>query len=87
MSSKEIKTKIKEMLATRLKLTIKPDEITDDEPLFGPGNLSFDSIDALEIVVGLQKEFGCVIDDKDKAEKILVSINTIAEFVESEASK
>ncbi|VAV85649.1 hypothetical protein MNBD_DELTA01-635 [hydrothermal vent metagenome] len=85
MSSVETKTKIKEMLATRLKLTIKPEEIEDDEPLFGPGRLSFDSIDALEIVVGLQKEFGCIIDNKDKAEKILISVNTVAEFVESEA--
>lgn len=81
MSPEETKTKIKKMLATRLKLTIKPEDITDDEPLFGAGRLSFDSIDALEIVVGLQKEFGCVIDNKDKAEKILISVNTIAEFI------
>lgn len=77
----ETKTKLKEMLVRRLKLTVAPGEIKDDEPLFGEG-LSLDSIDALELVVGLQKEFGCEIKDKAEAEKILVSIGTIAEHIE-----
>lgn len=76
----ETKAKIKEMLVRRLKLTTKPEQIGDDTPLFG-GGLSLDSIDALEIVVGLQKEFGVQIADKAAAEKILASVNTIAEFV------
>lgn len=79
----ETKAKIKEMLVRRLKLTIAPADIKDDTPLFGDG-LSLDSIDALEIVVGLQKEFSAVIADKAAAEKILVSVNTIAQFVSAQ---
>jgi len=50
--------------------------------LFGEGGLGLDSIDALELVVGLQKEFNVVINDKAVAEKVLVSVNTIAGFIE-----
>lgn len=76
----ETKEKIKEMLVRRLKLNISPDEIGDDMLLFA-GGLSLDSIDALEIVVGLQKEFRCTIADKAAAEKILASVNTLADFI------
>lgn len=77
----DTKTKLKAMLVRRLKLTMKPEEIGDDEELFGD-KLSLDSIDALELVVGLQKEFDCEIKDKAEAEKILVSIATIAAHID-----
>lgn len=78
----DTKLKLKEMLVRRLKLDMTPADIKDDMPLFD-GGLSLDSIDALEIVVGLQKEFGAVIADKAQAEKILVSVDTMAEFLAS----
>lgn len=80
----DIKTRLKEMLVRRLKLNMAPADIKDDTPLF-EGGLSLDSIDALEIVVGLQKEFGAVITDKAQAEKILVSVDTMAEFLSPKA--
>ncbi len=86
-----IKDKIKKMLVSRLKLKLSPDEIKDDTQLFAQEGqekgLGLDSFDALELVVGLQKEFGIVITDKAIAEKVLISINTIADFIkEKEAS-
>lgn len=79
----DIKEKIKEMLVRRLKLKMTAQDIKDNNPLFGEGGLGLDSIDALELVVGLQKEFGVSITDKAVAEKVLASVDTIAEFVEA----
>ncbi len=79
----ELKKNIKEMLIRRLKLKMEADAIKDDAPLFGDGGLGLDSIDALELVVGLQKEYGIVISDKAVAEKVLVNVNTIAEYVKT----
>ena len=54
--------------------------------MFGPGSLGLDSIDALELVLGLQKEFGVVIEDRAVAVKVLVSIDTIAEYLKSRSA-
>lgn len=77
----DIKKDIKEMLVKRLKLKMDPAAIKDDAPLFGDGGIGLDSIDALELVVGLQKEYGVVINDKAVAERVLVSVDTIAEHI------
>lgn len=78
----DIKEKLKEMLVKRLKLKIEAKTIGDNTALFGEGGLGLDSIDALELVVGLQKEFNVVINDKAVAERVLISVNTIADFIE-----
>ena len=79
-----MKRKIREILSVRLKLAAAVEKICDDTPLFGPDSLGLDSIDALELVLGLQKEFGVVIEDRTVAVKVLASIDTIAEYVESQ---
>jgi len=80
----EVKKKIRKILSVRLKLAAAVEKISDDTPLFGPDSLGLDSIDALELVLGLQKEFGVVIEDRAVAVKVLASIDTIAEYVESQ---
>jgi acyl carrier protein len=56
---------LREMLVSRLDLPVDPDWITDDQPLFGRG-VELDSIDAVEIVIGLNALFGVVIHDDDR---------------------
>ncbi|HEY6169258.1 MAG TPA: acyl carrier protein, partial [Verrucomicrobiae bacterium] len=56
--------------------------IGDDQPLFGPESLGLDSVDALQLVVALDKTFGLKIPDPAAAKQILHSVNTIAEAVE-----
>tara|TARA_Y100000294_G_C8383920_1_gene267893 strand:- start:381 stop:638 length:258 start_codon:yes stop_codon:yes gene_type:complete len=82
----KIKDKIKELLVRRLKLKMSPQDIKNNAELFNQEELGLDSIDALELVVGLQKEFGVVITDKALAERVLVSVDTIAEFIEEKRS-
>ena len=82
----ETKKKIREILSVRLNLSTAVDSIDDDALLFGPGSLGLDSIDALELVLGIQKEFGVAIEDRALAVKVLVSIDTIAEYVKSQSA-
>ena len=76
-----LKQRIKAMMVENLMLQITADEIKDDQPLFGPGSLGLDSVDALQLVVGLDKNFGLKIADPPTAKVVLHSVNTIAEAV------
>jgi len=81
MDESELKKKIKEMMVENLMLKISPAEIGDDQPLFGPNSLGLDSVDALQLVVALDKNFGLKIPDPAAAKKILESVNTMAAAV------
>jgi acyl carrier protein len=59
---------------------ISPDDIDADAPLFGEG-LGLDSIDALELIVLLEKNYGIKIEDPKDGKKIFYSIRTMAEYV------
>ena len=77
----ELIEKLKQLIITRLKLTdLTPDMIETDAPLFGEG-LGLDSIDALELVLGLEKEFGVVIPDAEVGRKVFQSVRTMAQYV------
>ena len=84
MSDQDLRSHIKEMLVKNLMLQVTTDQIGDDLPLFGPNGLGLDSIDALELVLGLEKEFGVVIEDRATAVKVLATIRSIAEFIQSQ---
>lgn len=79
----DLKHRLKELLIERLKFEdMTPDDIPDDEPLFA-GGLGLDSIDALEIVVMLESEFGLKVKNETSARDHFRSVATLAEFVES----
>lgn len=78
----ELKQKIKTLMVENLMLQVTAAEIADDQLLFGPGSLGLDSVDALQLVVALDKNFGLKIPDPAAAKEILQSVNAIAEAVQ-----
>lgn len=72
---------IKQLIIQRLKLIdMTPEMIETDAPLFGEG-LGLDSIDALELVLGLEKEYGVIIPDAEVGKKVFQSVRTVAQYV------
>ena len=83
----DLKAELKRQIIEELKLEdVKPEDIQDDAPLIGDG-LGLDSIDALELVVLLEKYHGVKIMDEEVGRKVLASINTMAEFIVEEKAK
>jgi acyl carrier protein len=76
-----LKLEIKKLLVENLMLQLTAEEIGDEQPLFGPGSVGLDSVDALQIVVALDKTFGLKIQDAEAAKQILQSVHTISEAV------
>ncbi len=81
MDNTAIKQDIRKLMVENLMLQISPEEIGDDQPLFGPGSVGLDSVDALQLVVALDKQFGLKIADPEAAKKILQNVNSIADAV------
>ena len=72
--------RIKEVIVRSLRLQMSPAEIADDITLFGKG-LGLDSIDALELVLEIERTFGVAVGDEETAKRVLRSVNSIAEFI------
>ena len=79
----QLKRRIKEVMVENLMLQITADEITDEKLLFGAEGLGLDSVDALQLVVALDKNFGLKIPDPGAAKQILQSVNTIAAAIQA----
>jgi acyl carrier protein len=77
----EVKVRIKKILVERLKLDRLPETIGDQESLFGPDGLGLDSIDALELVLGVEQEFGVKIENEEVGTEALGSVEKLTEFV------
>ena len=83
----DLNYELKKQIIQELNLQeIKPVDIVDDAPLFGDG-LGLDSIDALELVVLMEKYHGVKILDETVGKKVLASINSMAEYIVEENSK
>ena len=72
---------LKELIVSALNLDdIEPDEIGSDQPLFGAG-LDLDSIDALELVVSIEKKYGIKISSSEESKDALASVNALADLI------
>ena len=77
----DLKLRVKEMIIERLKLEgMTPDQIEDQAPLFGEG-LGLDSIDALELVLGIEQAFGVKIEDEAAGLKAFRSVQALTDFI------
>lgn len=77
----ELRARIKEILIARLNLDMNPADIDDEAPIFGAKSpLGLDSVDSLELIMGIEKEFKIEFSD-DAAARVLKSINTVAAYV------
>jgi acyl carrier protein len=87
METAQLKQQLKKQIVEFLNLlSVNPADIKDDEPLFGEG-LGLDSIDSIELIVLLNREYGIVIEDPKEGRKILVDINTMADYIEKHRTK
>ncbi len=81
MTDENLRDAIKAMMVESLMLKVTKDEIRDDRPLFGPDGLGLDSIDALELVVGLEKRFGVKVPNSETARKALATVNSLHDYI------
>jgi acyl carrier protein len=76
-----LKRDLKQLMVENLMLQITADDIGDEQPLFGPGSLGLDSVDALQLVVALDKKYGLKIPNPDCARSVLQNVKAMAEAV------
>ena len=76
---------LKVLIVTRLKMEIDPGSIDSAASLFGEG-LGLDSIDALELVVGIERQYGIRIADAEMGKKAFGSVNALAAFINEKRS-
>jgi acyl carrier protein len=87
MEIAELKEKLKIQIIQFLNLTdLTPADIKNDDPLFGDG-LGLDSIDSLELIVLLKREYGINIQDPKEGRKVLIDVNTMAAYIEQHREK
>jgi len=86
METSELKEQLKKQIIQFLNLSVSPADIKDEEPLFGEG-LGLDSIDSIELIVLLSREYGIDIKDPKEGRKILTDINTMVDYIEKHRTK
>jgi acyl carrier protein len=81
MNEADLRNEIRAMLVETLMLSVPAGEIGDDRSLFGPEGVGLDSVDALQLVVALDKKYGVKITDQQVAQQVLRSVATMAQAV------
>jgi acyl carrier protein len=76
-----LKQDIKQLMVENLMLQITAEQIGDQQPLFGPGSIGLDSVDALQLVVALDKKYALKIPSPEAAREILRSVTTMTDAV------
>jgi acyl carrier protein len=81
--TEELKLEVKKLIMKTLAVEdINPDDVDNDKPLFGGGNaLTLDSVDAIEIIMAIQRTYGIRIADQNTARQVINSINSIAFYI------
>ena len=78
--------RLKTLIIATLKLDgVRPEDIPDEEPLIGSPRFGFDSLDALELVLALEKEFGVKIGSSEESRQALGSVATLAAYLRARA--
>jgi acyl carrier protein len=86
MDAGALRTEVKQLLATGLRLELAPSDIPDDSPIFGDG-LGLDSIDALELVVLVEEKFHVSIPDEEVGRQAFASVSALVQFILSERAR
>ncbi len=87
MEREQLKHELKQHIIKYLNLTdLTPEDISDEDPLFVEG-LGLDSIDALELLVLIEREYGIKINNTKEGKEILVNVNTMADYLQKNAVK
>ena len=87
MEAAELKANLKTQIIQYLNLLdITPEDIKDDTPLFGE-ELGLDSIDSIELIVLLEREYGIKITNPTEGRKVLVDVNKMAEYIQEHSDK
>jgi acyl carrier protein len=87
MSTESLKLEFKQHLIKYLNLLeTTPEQIQNDEPLFG-GDLGLDSIDSVELIVLLDREYGIKIKNPTEGRQILIDVNTVVSYIEANRTK
>ncbi len=81
MITEELITQVKQLIIDSLRIEeMTPDDIETDAPLFGEG-LGLDSIDALQLVVAMEKDFGVIVPDAETGTVVFQSVRSMAQYI------
>ena len=83
----DFKQQLKQQVIEALNLDLTPEQIDDNAPLFGEEGLGLDSIDVLELIVLLERQYGIKISDPKEGKNVFVNFNVMAEYIEQNRKK